>query len=219
MTDMPSPIDLNSQIQQAAQLIRTGDKPAAKRVVADMIKVTKENADVWYLYALLLDDPTKRRKAVDRALAITPNHIQAKQLSDKLNTDDLVGDLFSEPGAPQYPPTPAYQQPIIVNVNQDNHAHVSATATAIANGGKTKQVDQMAMFAGVIFGLFGIFGVSHLLTGKWVGALVHFISGFGWLAVAALVISFNSTLGFCIAAPLHFYIAFNWSKRGAQVHR
>jgi TM2 domain-containing membrane protein YozV len=216
MSDMPSPVsDTNSQIQQAAQFIRNGDRNAAKRVVADLIKTTKDNADVWYLYAFLLDDPIKKRQAADRALAIDPEHTRTRQLVEKMQTDDLIGDLFSAPAAPPPIAAPAYQPPIIVNVNQDNHANINATAIANGGGKSTPTVNQLALFVGFVCALFGIFGIAHLMTGKLGGALGYFLVGLGWIAVAAFLISFSVGLGACIAFPLHFYFAFTWSKRGA----
>ena len=221
MTDQSftTPPDLSTQIQQAAQAISRGDTSAAKRIVAELIKTRQDSADVWYLYAFLIDDPTKKQVAVDKALAIDPEHTRARQLAESIKSDSLVGDLFGAmpTAAPQQSAMHYQPPPITVNVNQDNHANVSATAMA-GNVMVAPRINQIAMIVGVVGAFFfGIFGLAHLVNGKFGGAILYFFAGLAWLFVAFLGIALTAGIGACLVLPLHFYLAYSWSKKGATI--
>ena len=212
----PHPSD---QLRQATQAIRNGDTASAKRLVADVLKTTNENPDAWYLYAYLIDDPSKKREALGRALAINPQHARAQEMLTKLN--DPLADFMPD-ARPVPPPQAMYQPPpIIVNVNQDNNQNVTAMAASgnarigLASG---QFVNQTALWVGFCCAAFlGIFGMAHLITGKIGGAIGYFFGGLLWVFVAVLITTVTAGLGACIMVPLHFYIAYTWSKQGATV--
>jgi hypothetical protein len=112
----PSPIpgDTPSMLKRAAQLMKDGDKDGAKKLVAGVLQVSKNQPDAWYLYACLTDDRNKRVQALQQALALSPSHTRAQQMLSELNkVDDLFdGILPSAPSAPAYPvPAQPYPQP------------------------------------------------------------------------------------------------------------
>jgi TM2 domain-containing membrane protein YozV len=72
------------------------------------------------------------------------------------------------------------------------------------------------MIVGFLAALFfGIFGVAHLINGKIGGAVVYFIGGLIWVAVAGIAITLTAGLAGCILLPIHIYLAYSWSKKGA----
>ncbi len=104
------PGDTPSMLKRAAQLMKDGDRDGAKKLVAGVLQVSKNQPDAWYLYACLTDDPNKRVQALQQALALSPNHTRAQQmLSELTQVDDLFdGILPAAPAAPAYP-MPAVQ--------------------------------------------------------------------------------------------------------------
>ncbi len=214
----PHPTD---QLRQATQAIRNGDTTTAKRLVADVLKTTNENPDAWYLYAYLIEDPSKKREALGRALAINPQHARAQDMLTKLNDplSDFLPDVRSAP-----PPQGMYQPPpIIVNVNQDNNNNQNVAAIAASGNARIglasgQFVNQTALWVGFGCAAFlGIFGMAHLITGKIGGAVVYFFGGLLWIFVAVTITAVTAGLGACLMVPLHFYVAYTWSKKGATV--
>lgn len=77
--------------------------------------------------------------------------------------------------------------------------------------------NQTAFVAGVIAGLFGFWGLAHILNDK-VG------SGLLWMFIGAPVIMgllygsamLTAGIGLCVAMPLHIYIVYVQAKNGAS---
>jgi len=212
--------DVKSQIREATEAIRNSDTTTAKRITANLMKTTSGDADVWFLYGYLVDDPTKKRQAIEKALLINPEHIRARQLLGHLQADDLMGDFPMPSSSPFAAPLPAAPPaPIIVNVHNISQSNptVMTTVNSVVSLPAVK-INQFAMIFGFVLAFFlGIFGISHLLTGKIGGAFTHFIGGIVWLITAGIIITISVGLGLFIVVPLHFYIAYRWSKKGATV--
>lgn len=70
--------------EEALTLARTGHKQEALAKVDELLRQNRQNANAWALRAHLVDDRTQARYAIDQALAINPDHEQARQLLRKL---------------------------------------------------------------------------------------------------------------------------------------
>ena len=77
--------------------------------------------------------------------------------------------------------------------------------------------NQTAFVVGVIAGLFGLWGLAHILNDK-VGA------GLLWMFIGAPVVlgilygsaALTAGIGLCVAMPLHIYVVYVQAKNGAS---
>lgn len=83
----------NDKLQQALAAFKSGDKAAARQMVAVILKVQPTNADAWYMAAFMTEDADKRIQLLERTLAIDPNHAQAQITLRKLRPVPLVDPL------------------------------------------------------------------------------------------------------------------------------
>lgn len=77
--------DSTELLRQAAQFIKTGDKTAAQRIIVQVLKADPQNETAWYFVAGMAEDPTKRRQALEKVLAVNPFHEKAQAMLDALN--------------------------------------------------------------------------------------------------------------------------------------
>ncbi len=76
--------DANQQLRQAFTLMKQGNRREAIAIVQSVLKQDRNNASAWWLLANLLDDEDRKRKALDRVLALEPTHKGANEMMDKL---------------------------------------------------------------------------------------------------------------------------------------
>lgn len=200
---------VNDLIRRGVTAYQQGDLTTAQGIASDLIRRDNQNADVWYYYALVMENTDLRLKALTRALTIKPDHARALALRAQLDVDD---DPFSEiaPAPKPYSqPSPYGPAPVInVNVVQSNTQTIGGT-----------RINGTAFWIGVLIQTFtGIAGISHLITGKIGGALGAFIVGsiiWPFVAVVMTVL----TAGVCGLAvlPMHIYLAYSMSRTGAQI--
>jgi len=100
---MTTPNNVSAALRQIYQLIKTGDNPQAKKLLAEFLKANPQSADGWYLASLLTDNPNAKMQALERALAINPQHKAATNALMKLwpdvpeQTSDASNDPFAAP--------------------------------------------------------------------------------------------------------------------------
>ncbi|MDH5507243.1 MAG: hypothetical protein OEZ02_08490, partial [Anaerolineae bacterium] len=73
-------------LKQAVQALETGRKAEAQTMLAHIVKDEPDNEMAWLWLAVSLDEPQKKRFALDRALAINPKSkmgLKIKQSLDK----------------------------------------------------------------------------------------------------------------------------------------
>ncbi len=75
---------VDPHLQAAAQLISKGQINEAKQIISQVIKSDNQNADAWYLAASIMDEPDRQIQALERALAINPNHERAQHALTQL---------------------------------------------------------------------------------------------------------------------------------------
>jgi hypothetical protein len=67
-------------LRQAVDIVKSGgDRQQAKSLVNEALKIESHNADCWYLIGYLADTKAERKAALERTLALNPNHQRAQQ--------------------------------------------------------------------------------------------------------------------------------------------
>ncbi len=101
---------LPDQLRQAAELIRGGDRTAARAQLARLVQSNPESPQAWYLLSLTLDDRARQLECLQRALNLDPKFkLAARRLADLSGT---LGTALAAPtgdtsaGRPAPPPPP-----------------------------------------------------------------------------------------------------------------
>jgi len=76
---------INSLVEKALQEAKTGQTDAAKRTLAQALKLDPAHPRAWYLLSHLLEDPKQIAYCLEQVLKAQPNHRSAKQRLDELN--------------------------------------------------------------------------------------------------------------------------------------
>ena len=84
-SSLSSELSVNQLLKQAIDIIKNnGDRQQAKFLVNEALKIERRNADGWYLIGYLADTKAEREAALERTLALNPNHLAAQQEFAKL---------------------------------------------------------------------------------------------------------------------------------------
>ncbi len=76
--------DANQQLRQAFALMKQGNRRESIAIVQNVLKQDRGNATAWWLLANLLEDHERKEKALERVLALDPNHKGARAMMEKL---------------------------------------------------------------------------------------------------------------------------------------
>ncbi len=90
---------IQSQLNQAYRLIRSGQRQAALRVLAPICRDYPANASGWWLAAHALEDPRQIRYALEQVLRIAPHYPEANITLDRLNNGVLPPRFATPPNA------------------------------------------------------------------------------------------------------------------------
>ena len=123
------------QLQQAYQLIKTGQREQAGVILIAILKQDRDNADAWWLLANASNEPDKARQALENVLRIRPDDVRARQRLDKLDappSEAPSSARFSMPISPAVGPTDA-----------DNDPFASFTAPAWADEPSSTDADDL----------------------------------------------------------------------------
>ena len=109
-----------AQLQQAYQLIKSGQLAQALEILQPIVLADRNNADAWWLIANASTDPVKQREALETVVRLRPDHQQAQQKLAELKGAETFS--FDEPGQYSSPilddkpkrGTVAVGQPVIV---------------------------------------------------------------------------------------------------------
>lgn len=88
---------VQKQLRQAFALMKQGDKRQATQIVQDVIKQDRNNVPAWWLMANILDDETRKRKALDKVLSLDANHAGAKKMLASLDGTPLPASVKKTP--------------------------------------------------------------------------------------------------------------------------
>ncbi len=87
---MQTGINADTLVAKALQQARHGQKDAARRTLAQALKLDPVHPRAWYLLSLLLDDPQKIIQCLERVLKTQPNNRAAKKRLAELNNRQPV---------------------------------------------------------------------------------------------------------------------------------
>lgn len=83
-------MDINASFSQARELARQGDRPAARRLLEEILQEEPNNEDVLLWYALVSPTKTEAVEGLRKVLEINPNNTQAQQRLAKLQAAGAV---------------------------------------------------------------------------------------------------------------------------------
>jgi len=69
----------DTQLREAFTLMKQGQKSEALRLVQEVLREDRRNANAWWLMSHLLDDEDKVVKALENLLSVNPEHAGARQ--------------------------------------------------------------------------------------------------------------------------------------------
>lgn len=72
------------KLQQAYQLIRSGEKTEAVKLLLPIVRADPENADAWWLLANAVDKSDQARRALQQVLKVRPNDQRARRFLEQL---------------------------------------------------------------------------------------------------------------------------------------
>ena len=118
---------MDQRIQQAIHLAKSGQREAARTLIASFIKENPESASAWYLLAPLVENPEQKIYCLEKVLEIEPgNPLAEKRLEEAKHPSSLIKP--AEPIAPppqqsipqlqQQQPQSHQPQPQIINIEQ-----------------------------------------------------------------------------------------------------
>jgi hypothetical protein len=77
-----------NHLSRAILAVESGDKEAARAILASVLRQDPRNADAWRWMAIALDDPDKKRQCWQRVLSLRPGDEQAMKALVGLHADE-----------------------------------------------------------------------------------------------------------------------------------
>lgn len=74
----------NDKLQQAYQLIRSGDKTEAVKLLLPIVRAEPDNADAWWLLANAVEKSDQAKRALQQVLKVRPNDQRARRFLEQL---------------------------------------------------------------------------------------------------------------------------------------
>jgi hypothetical protein len=111
MQEMSSDKEIRAKLQQASQLLSSGSKAEAKKLVDEVLQASPHDADAWFIASLVTDTLEQKFSALELALQINPQHTKSKEylvhLKKETQTDisqksssqgvgNMIGKVVSE---------------------------------------------------------------------------------------------------------------------------
>jgi hypothetical protein len=78
------------KLQQAATLLRAGDRKHAGELLMGVVQADPGNVDAWYGLAICTEETEKKRLFLNKVLEINPQHTKASQLLEKIDSGKYV---------------------------------------------------------------------------------------------------------------------------------
>ena len=72
-------MDTSEELQRAYETVKAGDRPKARQIVKEILKVEPNNEVAWYLYARIAETRQITIHCLEKVLEINPSHAQASQ--------------------------------------------------------------------------------------------------------------------------------------------
>jgi len=94
-------MDTSQQLRKAYQTAKSGDRPRARQVIKEILKVEPNNDAAWYLYAKIAETRQISIHCLKKVLEINPSHARASQDLERFKGEGLVSSDPHEPQAGQ----------------------------------------------------------------------------------------------------------------------
>ncbi len=146
------------QLMKAFQLMKEGEKGQAGVIVKGVLREDPKNLNAWWLMSNLLEDEDKQVKALERVLAIDPNHKVARQRLSQLRPE--YSNLAPEKSAPAKKTDAAHDAAYWSKLNNAPQAPKSNASSAIMQFVFSRMGLRLIIFVVVV--LFG--SVSAFIT-------------------------------------------------------
>ncbi|MFL7869927.1 MAG: tetratricopeptide repeat protein [Anaerolineales bacterium] len=72
-------MDISQQLRKAYETAKTGDRPQARQILKEILKVEPDNDAAWYLYAKIAENRQRSIECLEKVLQINPSHPRARQ--------------------------------------------------------------------------------------------------------------------------------------------
>lgn len=82
-----------AELQRAADLLRSGEKRAARELLVEFLRANPQSAPGWYLLSFTVADREKQKECLQRALRLNPDMARAKERLQSLNADSEESGL------------------------------------------------------------------------------------------------------------------------------
>jgi hypothetical protein len=79
-------------LQEGIAAFQAGDRPRARELLQEVIKVDPENEQAWYYLAACESDPAKRRQYLEQVLEINPTNAKAREVLERIKSRETVGE-------------------------------------------------------------------------------------------------------------------------------
>jgi tetratricopeptide (TPR) repeat protein len=156
--------DVDPRLIEAVALIRDGDDRGAEALAREVIREDRENVEAWWIMANAIDDETKRVKALEKVLALKPDHDEARDWLDEIQNDDSFADLDDEDDADE---GMSFLDSIADEEIEDPFAEFEdekEQSVASSGGGGMLVFNIISFILMVGLGVGGAFGIQMLTT-------------------------------------------------------
>ncbi len=100
------------QLQQALELIKSGQREQARALLESVVKADPNNADAWWIMATAVTSPAAMRDALQNVLRIRPDYPNAQQMLDRVIAQlNLAGGAQVVPRPVATEPTASSEMP------------------------------------------------------------------------------------------------------------
>lgn len=102
-----------SKLKEAINAIKAGDKHTGQKLLKELLQENPENETAWLWLAAAVNDPTQKKKCLQRVLKINPDHATAKRglrqlkslgMEEEPKLEDIVPQISSPNSVSQIKP-------------------------------------------------------------------------------------------------------------------
>lgn len=234
--NLPAESSSMGLMAQARQAAASGNTNAAINYLEQMLHIDSQNIDALWLYAQVHPDTDRTMKALNRILAINPNHFEARMFLERIQTTRASAPddssqvnrmlqqmmmqqqmLLQQQLANQMQQQPQ-QQPININVANNTQNQQVQYGAGYGMMGLIPQQNGAAFWVGFLAAFFlGFFGIAHMMTGRVTTGIGYLL--LGWF-IWAPIFFFTALLIFplLVTIPLHIAFAYQNARDGSIVY-
>ncbi len=81
---------IQQELRRAVELIKARQRPEAVQVLLPLLRADQQNVEAWWLLANAVDEARDKREALEKVLALRPDHDNARKMLDGLAADEVA---------------------------------------------------------------------------------------------------------------------------------